>query len=125
MINGICALAGVGLLLAPSAARAWGLLAPPHAPKASGVEEARLICDAVVKRSPVLTDRWHYDVGLVLSGFESVWRRTGDRRYLEYVKSNVDRLVGDGGVIKKGYEPEKYILDDVNMGKVLFALMAE
>ena len=78
-----------------------------------------------MKRSPVLTERWHYDVGLVLSGFESVWRRTGDRRYLDYVKSNVDRLVGDGGVIKKGYEPEKYILDDVNMGKVLFALLAE
>ena len=55
-----------------------------------------------MKRRPVLTDRWHYDVGLVLSGFESVWRRTGDRRYLDYVKANVDRLVGDGGVIKKG-----------------------
>jgi unsaturated rhamnogalacturonyl hydrolase len=77
-----------------------------------------------MKRSPVLTDRWHYDVGLVLSGFESVWRRTGDRRYLEYIKANVDRLVGPGGVIK-GYDPKGYILDDVNMGKVLFALYVD
>ena len=60
----------------------------------------------------------------MLSGFESVWRKTGDRRYLDYIKSNVDPLVGPGGVIK-GYEPGAYILDDVNMGKVLFALHAE
>jgi len=120
----VCAAAGVGLLLAPSAARAWSIPAPPHEPETTGVEWARRTSDAVMKRSPVLTDRWHYDVGLVLSGFESVWRRTGDRRYLEYIKANVDRLVGPGGVIK-GYDPKGYILDDVNMGKVLFALYAD
>ena len=57
-------------------------------------------------------------------GVESVWRKTGDRRYLDYIKSNVDPLVGPGGGIK-GYEPGAYILDDMNMGKVLFALHAE
>jgi len=40
------------------------------------------------------------------------------------VKTNVDRLVGRGGVIK-GYEPDALTLDDVNMGKVLFALYAD
>ena len=65
-------------------------------PRPAGGEWARRTCDAIMKRSPVLTDRWHYDVGLVLSGFESVWRKTGDRRYLDYVKANVDRLVGPG-----------------------------
>ena len=68
-------------------------------------------CDAVMKRSPVLTDRWHYDVGLVLSGIQSCWGLTRDRRYFDYVKSNVDRLVGPGGVIK-GYERDAYNLDD-------------
>jgi unsaturated rhamnogalacturonyl hydrolase len=77
-----------------------------------------------MKRQPVLTERWHYDVGLVLSGFEAVWRKTGERRYFDYIKANVDRLVGPGGIIK-GYQPRDYMLDDVNMGKVLFALHAE
>jgi unsaturated rhamnogalacturonyl hydrolase len=123
-------LATLGILFtAPAAAHAWGhpatAAASPPASQVAPLDWARRVCDAVMKRSPVLSDRWHYDVGLVLSGFESVWRRTGDRRYLDYVKSNVDRLVADGGVIKKGYEPAQYILDDVNMGKVLFALLAE
>jgi unsaturated rhamnogalacturonyl hydrolase len=108
----------------PGIARAWGIAPPGPPPAAAPLDWARRTCDAVMTRSPVLTDRWHYDVGLVLSGFESVWRQTGDRRYFDYIKSNVDRLVGPGGVIK-GYEPGAYILDDVNMGKVLFALLAE
>jgi unsaturated rhamnogalacturonyl hydrolase len=90
---------------------------------AAGAWGART-CDAVMKRSPTPIDRWHYDVGLVLSGCESVWRRTGDRRYLDFIKASVDRFVGDGGAIK-GYDRDAYTLDDVNMGKVLFALYAD
>ena len=90
------------LFTAPATAHAWGVpvtaAAPAPAPQVTPLDWARRVCDAVMKRSPVLTDRWHYDVGLVLSGFESVWRKTGDRRYLDYIKSNVDRLVGPGGV---------------------------
>jgi unsaturated rhamnogalacturonyl hydrolase len=81
-------------------------------------------CDAVMRRTPPFVDHWHYDVGLVLSGCESVWRRTGDRKYLDYVKASVDGLVGDGGAIK-GWDRAAFALDDVNMGKVLFALYAE
>jgi unsaturated rhamnogalacturonyl hydrolase len=125
--------AGSSILLLAATAQAWSggvalavgqSLPRQPAPGATAPDWARRTCDAIMKRSPALTDRWHYDVGLVLYGFEAVWRRTGDRRYLDYVKSNVDRFIGADGVIK-GYEPEKYILDDVNMGKVLFALLAE
>src|SRR5262249_47371374 len=81
-------------------------------------------CDAVMKRSPPLVDHWHYDVGLLLYGCERLGQRTRDRRYLDYVKTTVDRFVGDGGAIK-GWDPEAFALDDVNMGKVLFALYAD
>jgi unsaturated rhamnogalacturonyl hydrolase len=124
----------LGLLFAPAVVRAWGLRAGAVLPGASpaaaptpeprGLDWARRTCDAIMRRGPVLTDRWHYDTGLVLSGFESVWRKTGDRRYLDYVKATIDGLVGADGTIK-GYEPRSYILDDVNMGKVLFALHAD
>ena len=122
--------AALGLLCAPAAAQAWGVMPPafiklpPAAPAAepSGLDWARRTCDAIMKSRPVLTETWHYDTGLVLSGFESVWRKTGERRYLAFVKATIDGLVGADGTIK-GYEPRSYILDDVNMGKVLFALL--
>jgi unsaturated rhamnogalacturonyl hydrolase len=125
--NTVCSLAAsLAILLTASGAGAWGLVNPslPAASAPAPLVEARRLCDAIMKRSPLYAYRWHYDIGLVLSGFEGVWRQTGDRRYLDYVKANVDPLIGPGGVIK-GYEPEKYMLDDVNMGKVLFALHAE
>jgi unsaturated rhamnogalacturonyl hydrolase len=126
----LLSVAAASILLAPTRVLAWGI--SPARPDPGGVAIAetgplawaRATCDGIMKRQPVLTERWHYDVGLVLSGFESVWRRTGDRRYFDYIKANVDRLVGAGGVIK-GYEPRDYMLDDVNMGKLLFALHAE
>jgi unsaturated rhamnogalacturonyl hydrolase len=89
---------------------------------AAGAWAART-CDGVMKRTSPVAERWHYDVGLVLSGFEATWRKTGDRRYLDYVKANVDRFIDDAGVT--GYDRQAFALDDVNMGKVLFALYAE
>jgi len=86
---------------------------------------ARRAADTVMAAHPgKLTDNWHYDTGLVLYGIESVWRRTGDPRYLDYVKATIDSLLDAGGASIKGYAPEESTLDDINMGKVLFALHA-
>jgi unsaturated rhamnogalacturonyl hydrolase len=83
------------------------------------------VCDSIMARSASgFGERWDYDTGLVLLGFEHVWRATRDRTYLDYMKRTVDRLVDTDGKIK-GYELEKYNIDQINMGKVLFALLAE
>jgi unsaturated rhamnogalacturonyl hydrolase len=81
-------------------------------------------CDAIMRRSPVLTERWTYDAGLVLKGFEQVWQATGDRKYFDYLKETIDRLMDADGAIK-GYKVEDYNLDNINMGKVLFSLLAD
>ena len=81
-------------------------------------------CDSIMKRSAVISDRWTYDAGLVLKGFEQVWLATGDRKYFDYIKENVDRLIDADGNIK-GFNIEDYNLDNINMGKVLFPLLAE
>jgi unsaturated rhamnogalacturonyl hydrolase len=81
-------------------------------------------CDSIMKRAPVVSDRWTYDAGLVLKGFEQVWLATGDRKYVDYIKENIDRLVDADGNIK-GFNVEDYNLDNINMGKVLFPLYAE
>src|SRR6185503_268753 len=49
---------------------------------------------------------------------------TGDRKYFDYLKETVDRLIDADGVIR-GYKVEDYNLDNLNMGKVLFSLLAE
>ena len=86
---------------------------------------ARRAADAVMSAHPgTLTDSWHYDTGLVLYGIQDVGRRTGDRRYLDYVKATIDKLIDADGTSIKGYAPEEATLDDINMGKVLFALYA-
>jgi unsaturated rhamnogalacturonyl hydrolase len=96
--------------------------------KASPRAWAARMAEAVMTRTPKLTEKWAYDAGLVLSGFEALWRATGDRKYFDFVKATVDRFIdGDGAVAVtiKGYELEKFNLDEINMGKVLFALHAE
>ena len=86
---------------------------------------ARRTADAVMAAHPgTLTDSWHYDTGLVLYGIQNVARRTGDRRYADYVKATIDKLIDADGTTVKGYAPAESTLDDINMGKVLFALYA-
>jgi unsaturated rhamnogalacturonyl hydrolase len=103
---------------------ALAVLPGPPDVKATPVAWAAKMADAITTRTPKLTDKWHYDAGFVLSGFEALWRAGGDRKYFDFVKATVDRFVdGDGGI--KGYELEQFNIDEINMGKVLFALHAE
>jgi len=60
-------------------------------------------------------------MGLVLKGFEQVWRATGDEKYFTYIQSNIDRFVQSDGTIRS-YRLEEYNVDRLNTGKVLFPL---
>lgn len=101
-------LAGAVSPPAPEKARSWSVRA----------------CDSIMARSPAgLTDKWEYDSGLVLLGFERAWRATKDPKYLDYVKRTIDPLINIDGAIK-GYQLEVYNIDQINMGKVLFDLLA-
>jgi unsaturated rhamnogalacturonyl hydrolase len=80
--------------------------------------------DSIIARSPAgFGDKWDYDNGLVLLGFEHTWRATKDPKYLAYVKRSIEPWIAADGSIK-GYELTKYNIDHVNTGKVLFALLA-
>ncbi|NLG83146.1 MAG: glycosyl hydrolase family 88 [Firmicutes bacterium] len=82
------------------------------------------MADSVLARHPVLTEKWDYTAGLVLSGLCEVWRETGEIKYFRYLRETVDRFVGPGGEIRT-YDLEEYNLDQINMGKVLFPLWEE
>jgi rhamnogalacturonyl hydrolase YesR len=85
---------------------------------------ARRTCDWLVQRHPAgLGETWEYDNGLMLYGCQQLWKKTGDARYFDYVKKSVDRLIAADGSIK-GFKLEDYNLDNLNSGKLLFALQA-
>ncbi len=80
------------------------------------------VAESVVKRNPVVVfDKWDYTAGLVLLAMQRLAAATNDARYSEYVKRSVDSLVGSDGAIKT-YRQADFNLDQINEGRVLFAL---
>jgi unsaturated rhamnogalacturonyl hydrolase len=79
------------------------------------------MADSVTKRHTPLSDRWRYEYGVVLKALEQVWRETGQAKYYDYIKENVDRFVDPEGNIQT-YRPDEYNLDQINAGKILFPL---
>lgn len=79
------------------------------------------MADTVLSKFPELRNRWAYDYGVVCKGLEKVYELTGDERYFQYIKSNMDHFVDEAGNIKY-YEMEQYNLDYVNNGKSLLYL---
>ena len=82
------------------------------------------MANSVIQRHPVLGTAWKYEWGLMLKAILDVWSATGDARYFDYVKTNVDTLVDAQGNIQT-YRLDEYNLDRINPGKVLFPLLRE
>jgi unsaturated rhamnogalacturonyl hydrolase len=82
-------------------------------------------CEAMIDRRPdAITGHWAYDVGLVLMGCQRVAQRNDSPKFRQFVKRTVDDLIAPDGSIK-GYDPQEYNLDHLNMGNVLFSLLQE
>ncbi|MDP4261709.1 MAG: glycoside hydrolase family 88 protein [Bacteroidota bacterium] len=65
--------------------------------------------------------KWSYDMGVILKGFEGLWRNTGDVKYFNYIQKQMDFFVKDDGTIK-AYKPDEYTLDNINNGKLVLLL---
>jgi unsaturated rhamnogalacturonyl hydrolase len=81
------------------------------------------MADSVMKRHAPLSDQWCYEYGVVLKALEQVWLETGQQKYYDYIKENVDRFVDREGNIQT-YRLDEYNLDQINAGKILFPLYA-
>lgn len=64
---------------------------------------------------------WNYIDGCMLTALMEMEGLTGDRRYFDFVKAVADHFVGEDGSIRT-FKPEAHNLDDINEGRVLFAL---
>ncbi|WP_245859290.1 glycoside hydrolase family 88/105 protein [Luteimicrobium subarcticum] len=84
---------------------------------------ARLGADTVLAREPLMNphDKWEYEDGLMLDGVHAVHRLTGDPRYFEYVRHNIDHFVQPDGTIR-AYRADELNLDHVNNGKAVLDL---
>ena len=82
------------------------------------------MADSEMKRTPVFSFSWSYDYGVVMKGLEYVWKITGDKKYYDYIKKNMDVFVEPRGFISR-YQPGEYNIDHINNGKILFFLFRE
>ncbi len=82
------------------------------------------MANSVMQRDAILGSKWSYEWGVVLRGIERVWRHTGEQRYFDYMKQNIDAFVDPDGRIRT-YRMEEYNIDHVNTGKLLFPLWQE
>lgn len=67
---------------------------------------------------------WNYIDGCMMTSLYTIYRLTGNRKYLDFIDNFVDYYVFDDGTIR-GYEMSTYNLDNVNEGRVLFDLYRE
>jgi len=64
---------------------------------------------------------WNYIDGCMITALMEIAEITGDVKYFDFAEGFIDYYVGaDGSIL--GYDKEKYNLDDLNEGRVLFAL---
>ncbi len=86
--------------------------------------------DSIMARTPKLYEdkgykgSWTYDYGVVLNGFEWLWKQTGDSKYLQFIQDNMDYFIQEDGSVK-GYHLEEYNIDHINNGKLLLTLYKE
>ena len=66
-------------------------------------------------------NKWNYIDGCMITACLSLYKTTGDEKYLNFSLNFIDYFVKDGGVIHT-YDPKEYNLDNVNQGKNLFTL---
>ena len=66
---------------------------------------------------------WNYIDGCMMTALLALYEITGDRRYFDFTESFLDFFVLEDGSIR-GYKEDAHTLDDINEGRVLFALYA-
>lgn len=95
------------------------------------LEWTELMANSIMQRHPeawtmrefkqLKEPEWGYPYSLVLYGFQKLYVKTGNEKYLAYAKTFVDQLIDENGKIK-GYAQADFNIDSINPGKLLFLL---
>jgi unsaturated rhamnogalacturonyl hydrolase len=82
------------------------------------------MADSIIAKDINLTDHWGYEYGLTLDGIAEVWKKTGEKRYLDFIIKTIDHFIQEDGTIN-GYMLDEYNIDHLNNGKMLITLYNE
>ena len=67
---------------------------------------------------------WNYIDGCMMTSLYSIYKLSGNKKYLDFIDKFVDWYVFDDGTIR-GYSVDAYNLDNLNEGRILFDLYRE
>ncbi len=80
--------------------------------------------DTVAYKNEAKSYKWNYEQGLMLEAFYQLWKDTGDDKYFNYVKKNIDYYIEKDGSIKT-YKMSDFNLDNISPGRILIHLYEE
>lgn len=67
---------------------------------------------------------WNYIDGCMMTSLYTIYKQSGDKKYLNFIDNFVDYYVFEDGSIR-GYDLETYNVDNLNEGRILFDLYKE
>ncbi|HEY5825068.1 MAG TPA: glycoside hydrolase family 88 protein [Cyclobacteriaceae bacterium] len=73
------------------------------------------------EKAPTHPSTWDYEQGVVLKGFDELWKQTKDEQYFNYMKKIIDRFVQADGSIRT-YEFTEYNIDNITPGRIVLSL---
>ncbi|MDQ7817402.1 MAG: glycoside hydrolase family 88 protein [Melioribacteraceae bacterium] len=73
---------------------------------------------AVTYDSIFTETKWNYEQGLILEALYRVYKYTGEKKYFQFIKENLDQYIEEDGKIKT-YKFENFNIDLVNPGRAL------
>ena len=65
--------------------------------------------------------RWNYEQGLMLQAMKQMFLYSGEDKYYDYIKQNIDQLVQDDGSIRT-YRVDEFNLDQITPGRAVLYL---
>ncbi|MFH0990593.1 MAG: glycoside hydrolase family 88 protein [bacterium] len=65
--------------------------------------------------------KWNYEQGVMLEAMRMMWKKTGDEKYFNFIKQNIDLYIEENGSINT-YEYESFNLDNIPPGRQLLTL---
>jgi unsaturated rhamnogalacturonyl hydrolase len=80
--------------------------------------------DTIAYKTEVKSYNWNYEQGLMYEALYQVWKHTGDKKYFDYIKKNIDYYIEPNGTIKT-YKPSDFNIDNIAPGRTLLRLYSE
>lgn len=80
--------------------------------------------DTIAYPTEMKSYKWNYEQGLMYEAFYQMWLFSGNKKYYDYLKKNIDYYIGDDGQIKT-YKLSEFNIDNIAPGRALLRLFAD